>query len=260
MKLLTCLKEVPDRDTRYEINAAGTGIKSSDLTFQISECDEYSLEESLKLREEHGGEVAILTLGPQRAEKSIRKGLAMGADRAILVRDDEGKVTTPHAVAKVLAEALKEEEYDLILTGTQSDDWSYAQTGVLLAELLGLPHATIVMEIEADPAQKKVKALREMESGWFQWVELPMPAVLTIQAGISQIRYASLKGIMQAKKKEIRNVELSDLNVDLSSVPEVEVLKVYLPVVEKKAEILQGATDEVVEQLVEKLKKEAKVL
>ncbi len=184
----------------------------------------------------------------------------MGADRAILVRDDEGKVTTPHAVAKVLAEVLKEEEYDLILTGTQSDDWSYAQTGVLLAELLGLPHATIVMKIEADPAQKKVKALREMESGWFQWVELPMPAVLTIQAGISQIRYASLKGIMQAKKKELRNVELSDLNVDLSSVPEVEVLKVYFPVVEKKAEILQGATEEVVEQLVEKLKKEAKVL
>ena len=116
------------------------------------------------------------------------------------------------------------------------------------------------MEIEADPAQKKVKALREMESGWFQWVELPMPSVLTIQAGISQIRYASLKGIMQAKKKEIRNVELSDLNVDLSSVPAVEVLKVYLPEVEKKAEILQGATREVVEQLVEKLKKEAKVL
>ena len=260
MKLLTCLKEVPDRDTRYEINAAGTGIKSSDLTFEIGECDEYSLEESLKLREEHGGEVAILTLGPQRAEKSIRKGLAMGADRAILVRDDEGRATTPHAVAKVLAEALKEEEYDLILTGTQSDDWSYAQTGVLLAELLGLPHATIVMEIRADPAQKKVKALREMESGWFQWVELPMPSVLTIQAGISQIRYASLKGIMQAKKKEIRNIALSDLNVDLSSLPQVEVLKVYLPEVEKKAEILQGATEEVVEQLVEKLKKEAKVL
>ena len=260
MKLLTCLKEVPDRDTRYEINAAGTGIRETDLTYEISECDEYSLEESLKLREEHGGEVVILTLGPQRAEKSIRKGLAMGADRAILVRDEEGQLTTPHAVAKALAEVLKPEEYDLILTGTQSDDWSYAQTGVLLAELLGLPHATIVMEIRADPAQKKVKALREMENGWFQWVELPMPAVLTIQAGISQIRYASLKGIMQAKKKEIRNVELSELNVDLDSVPQVEVLRVYFPEVDKKAEILRGATEEVVGQLVEKLKKEAKVL
>ena len=260
MKLVACLKEVPDRDTRYEINAQGTGIRTADLTFEISECDEYSLEESLKLREKHGGEVIILTLGPQRAEKSIRKGLAMGADRGILVKDEEGKLTAPHAVAKVLAEVLKQEEYDLILTGTQSDDWSYAQSGVLLAELLGLPHATIVMEIEADPSQKKVKALREMESGWFQWVEMPTPAVLTIQAGISQIRYASLKGIMQAKKKEIRHIELSELNVDLDSVPEIEVLRVYLPEAEKKAEILQGDPEAVTQQLVEKLRKEAKVL
>ncbi|MCZ6769623.1 MAG: electron transfer flavoprotein subunit beta/FixA family protein [Acidobacteria bacterium] len=260
MKLVACLKEVPARDTRYEINAQGTGIRDSDLTFEISECDEYALEESLRLREKHGGEVIILTLGPQRAEKSMRKGLAMGADRGILVKDEEGKLTTPHAAAKVLAEVLKQEEYDLILTGTQSDDLSYAQTGVLLAELLGLPHATIVMEIGVDPAQKRVKALREMESGWFQWVELPMPAVLTIQAGISQIRYASLKGIMQAKKKELRNIDWSELNVDLSSVPEIEVLKVYFPEVEKKAEILQGAPEAVVEELVEKLRKEAKVL
>lgn len=260
MKLVTCLKEVPDRDTRYEVNSEGTGIKLSDLTFEINECDEYSLEESLKLSEKHDGEVVILTVGRQRAEKSIMKGLAMGASRGILVRDEEDKLKTPHAVAMVLAEVLKQEEYDLILTGTQSDDWSYAQTGVLLAQLLGLPHATIVMEIQADPSQKKVKALREMESGWFQWVELPMPAVLTVQAGISQVRYASLKGIMQAKKKEIRHVELSELSVDLNSVPQVEVLRVYYPEVEKKAEILQGTAQTVVEQLVEKLRKEAKVL
>ncbi|MDA2931099.1 electron transfer flavoprotein subunit beta/FixA family protein, partial [Acidobacteria bacterium AH-259-O06] len=240
MKILTCLKEVPDRDTRYEIDAEGTGIKESDLTFEISECDEYSLEESLKLQEKHGGEVVILTLGRERAEKSVRKGLAMGANRGILIKDEESKITTPHAVAAVLAEVLEQEEYDLILAGTQSDDLSYAQTGVILAQLLGLPHATIVMEIEADPGQKKVKALREMESGWFQWVEMPMPAVLTIQAGISQVRYASLKGIMQAKNKEIRKIDLSDLNIDLDSIPQIEVLKLYFPETEKKAEILEG--------------------
>ncbi len=184
----------------------------------------------------------------------------MGADRGMLIRDEEGQLNSPHAVAVALAEVLKGEEFDLILAGTQSDDWSYAQTGVLLAELLGIPHATIVMEIQADPAQKKVKALREMESGWFQWVELPMPSVLTIQAGISQVRYASLKGIMQAKKKELRTIELSDLDVDWSSVPQVEVVRVYFPEVDKKAEILEGTTETVVEQLVEKLKKEAKVL
>ncbi len=260
MKIVTLLKEVPARDARYELSNEGTGIKESDLTYEINECDEYSLEESLKLSEAQGGEVSILTAGRQRAEKSIRKGLAMGADRGILIRDEEGQLNSPHAVAVALAEVLKEEEYDLILAGTQSDDWSYAQTGVLLAQLLGLPHATIVMEIQADPSQKKVKALREMESGWFQWVELPMPSVVTVQAGISQVRYASLKGIMQAKKKEIRTVDLNDLNVDLSSAPQVEVLRVYLPEVDKKAEILEGPTEEVVEQLVEKLKKEAKVL
>ena len=260
MKIVTLLKEVPARDARYELSTEGTGIKESDLTYEINECDEYSLEESLKLSEAQGGEVSILTAGRQRAEKSIRKGLAMGADRGILIRDEEGQLNSPHAVAVALAEVLKEEEYDLILAGTQSDDWSYAQTGVLLAQLLGLPHATIVMEIQADPSQKKVKALREMESGWFQWVELPMPSVVTVQAGISQVRYASLKGIMQAKKKEIRTVDLNDLNVDLSSAPQVEVLRVYLPEVDKKAEILEGPTEEVVEQLVEKLKKEAKVL
>lgn len=260
MKIVTCLKEVPARDARFELNNEGTGIKQSDLTFEISECDEYSLEESLKLSEEHGGEVTILTAGRQRAGKSIRKGLAMGADRGILILDEEGQLNSPHAVALALAEVLKGEEYDLILAGTQSDDWSYAQTGVLLAQLLGLPHATIVMEIQADPTQKKVKALREMESGWFQWVELPMPSVLTVQAGISQVRYASLKGIMQAKKKELRTIELRDLGVDLSSAPQVEVLRVYFPEAGKKAEILKGSTEMVVAQLVEKLKKEAKVL
>jgi electron transfer flavoprotein beta subunit len=178
----------------------------------------------------------------------------------MLIRDEEGQLNSPHAVALALAEVLKREEYDLILAGTQSDDWSYAQTGVLLAELLGIPHATIVMEIQADPTQKKVKALREMESGWFQWVELPMPSVLTVQAGISQVRYASLKGIMQAKKKELRTIELSDLGIDWSSVPQVEVVRVYFPEVDKKAEMLEGTTETVVEQLVEKLKKEAKVL
>ncbi|MEE8349003.1 MAG: electron transfer flavoprotein subunit beta/FixA family protein [Acidobacteriota bacterium] len=260
MKIITCLKEVPARDARYELSNEGTGIKESDLTFEINECDEYSLEEALKMREAHGGEVTIVSAGRQRAEKSIRKGLAMGADRGILIRDEEGQLNSPHAVALALAEVLKEEEYDLILAGTQSDDWSYAQTGVLLAQLLGIPHATIVMEIQADPTQNRVKALREMESGWFQWVELPLPSLLTVQAGISQVRYASLKGIMQAKKKEIRTVELSELNLDLDSAPQVEVLRVYFPEAEKKAEILEGTTEMVVEQLVEKLRKEAKVL
>ena len=260
MNIFTCLKEVPDRDTRYQLEPEGTGIIETDLTFEISECDEYSLEEALKLREEHGGEVIILTVGRARAERSIRKGLAMGAERAIMVEDAEGRVSNPQAAALVLAEILKQQQYDLILAGTQSDDLSYAQTGVILAELLDLPHATIVMKIEADASNRTVKAMREMESGWFEWVEMPMPAVLTIQAGISQIRYASLKGIMQAKKKEIRKIDVNDLNLDLESVPQLEISKLYFPESTRRAEMLEGDTPTVVTELVERLKKEVRVL
>ena len=260
MKIITCLKEVPDRDTRYKIDAAGTSINQEDLTFSINECDEYALEESLKLKEKHGGEVVILTLGREKAERSVRKGLAMGADRAILVKDDAEQINNPHAVAQVLAQVLREEEYDLILAGTQSDDLSYAQTGVILAELLGLSHATIVMEIEAESKTRKVKALREMESGWFQWVEMSMPTVLTVQAGISQVRYVSLRGIMQARKKEIHKIDLVDLNIEFDTIPSIEVVRLYFPEVETRAEVLEGEPQEVVEELVKRLKTDRKVL
>ena len=260
MKIITCLKEVPGSETRYEINDETSWIKDSNLTLEISECDQYALEEALKLRERHGGEVTVLTLGREHSQKSIRKALAMGADKGILIRDEEGQTSSPFAAATVLAAALRNREYDLLLAGTQSDDFSYAQTGVLLAELLDLPHASIIMKIEAHPEEQKVKALREMESGWFEWLQMPMPAVLTIQAGISQIRYISLKGIMQARKKEIQILELGDLGVDLDSLPQLKILHLYFPKAEKRAEILEGDAQAVASRLVEKLKKEAKVL
>ena len=260
MKIVCCLAEVPAHETRYEINSECTWIEEADLTYQINECDEYALEEALRLQEKHGGEVIILTLGREQAEKSMRKALAMGANRGILVKDEDRKLSSPHALAATMAEVLKQEEYDLVLAGTQSDHYSYAQTAVILAELLDLPHVTIVMEIEVRPEEKKVKALREMESGWFQWVEIPFPALLTIQAGISHVRYASLKGIMQARNKEIRKIDLNRLSVNLESIPRLDVLRLYFPRVVKKAEILQGDTESVVATLVERLKKEAKVL
>jgi len=260
MRIFTCLKEVPHRDTRYQITAEGTGIVETDLTFEISECDEYSLEEALKLKEKHDGEVTILTVGRERSERSIRKGLSMGADRAILVADNESKASNPHAVALVLSEILRSEQYDLLLLGTHSDDFNYGQTGVILAELLGLPHATIVMEIQVDVNNQTVRAMREMENGWFEWVEMSMPAVLTIQAGISKVRYPSLRGIMQAKKKEIKKIDLSSLELNLESVPQLEISKLYFPESVSSAEILKGDSSAVVAELVERLKKEAKVL
>ncbi|MFB3903069.1 MAG: electron transfer flavoprotein subunit beta [Acidobacteriota bacterium] len=253
------MKEVPGRDTRYEVSSDGRWIKDSDLSFEISECDEYALEEALKLQEKHGGEVVLLTLGTERAEKLMRKGLAMGAEKGILVLDPGQQVSSPLGVASAFAQVLKNETFDLVLAGTQSDDFGYAQTGVMLAELLNLPHATIVMEIKADPTTRTVQALREMESGWFQRVETSMPAVLTIQAGISQIRFTPLKGILMAKKKELRRVELASLGLDLEQIPRLEVQRVYFPEATRKAEILQGDTETVAASLVEKLRKEARI-
>ena len=253
------MKEVPGRDTRYEVSSDGRWIKDNDLSFEISECDEYALEEALKLQEKHGGEVVLLTLGTERAEKLMRKGLAMGAAKGILVHDAGQQVSSPLGVASAFAQVLKNEAFDLVLAGTQSDDFGYAQTGVMLAELLNLPHATIVMEIKADPAAQTLQALREMESGWFQRVEMPMPAVLTIQAGISQIRFTPLKGILMAKKKEIRRVELGALGLTLDEIPRLEVQRVYFPEATRKAEILRGDAETVAASLVDKLRREARI-
>ena len=260
MKVFTCLKEVASRETRFQINDEENWIKSEDLTHEINECDEYSIEEALRIKEAHGGEAVILNIGTVGNEKSIRKGLAMGCDRAIQVVDPERRANSPHAAARVLAEVLKQESFDLILAGTQSDDMAYAQTGVILAELLDLPHATIVMEVEAQPEKGSIKVLREMESGSFQWVELPLPAVLAIQAGSSQIRYPSLKGIMQARKKEIRRVEIDELNISWSEIPRIDVRRLYVPQAASHAEMLEGDATTVVATLVEKLRKEAKVI
>jgi len=260
VRVFTCLKEVASRETRFQINEEESWIKSRDLTYEMNECDEYSIEEALRIKEAHGGEAVILNIGTPANEKSIRKGLAMGCDRAVQVVDPDGRASSPHAAATVLAEVLRQEAFDLILAGTQSDDLSYAQTGVVLAELLGLPHATIVMEVDAQPGKGSIKALREMESGSFQWVELPLPALLAIQAGSSQIRYPSLKGIMQARKKEIRRVDIDELNIPWAEIPRIDIRRLYMPQATRHAEILAGDASTVAKTLVQKLRAEAKVI
>ena len=260
MKVFTCLKDTPSRDTRYELTPDSSWIGNAEVTHEISECDEYALEEALKLKEKHQGEVVLLTAGRPEAEKSMRKGLAMGADRGVLILDRARKLSSPYRVAAALEKVLCDQAYDLILTGTQSDDYGYAQTGPMLAHLLGLPHATIVMQIQVQKDRGSVRALREMESGWFEWVEVPLPAVLTIQAGISQIRYATLRGIMQARRKEIRKIELDDLELDFSSMPHLEIERLYFPEQTSKAEMIEGTPDEIAATLVDRFRREAKVL
>ncbi len=201
MKIAVCIKQVPAKDAPLRIAEGGAWIRETDIGFEMNEPDSFALEEALRLKEKHGGEVVAVSMGPERAKQVIKEALAKGADRGIHVADDKFFLLDPLGSAKSLAAALQKEKFDLILTGLQSDDQGFGQTGVLLAELLGLPHATIIMQIEVQDGRMRLK--RELEAGWFQWVELPLPAVLTIQSGINKVRYASLKGIMAAKKKEI---------------------------------------------------------
>lgn len=259
MKIIVCLKQVPKRDLALRLNEAGTWIKEADLSWEINEPDAYALEEALRLKERLGGEVVACSLGPARVEQVLREALAKGADRALHLLDPAFEGLDAFNTARVLAEALRRESFDLILTGLQSDDHGYAQTGVILAEFLGLPHATIVMQIEVLDGRLKVK--RELEAGWFQWVELPLPALLTIQSGINQPRYATLKGIMGAKKKELRRLALADLGLSAEELRnKQELMRVFFPTKAKRTEFLEGAPEEVAARLVEKLRYEAKVL
>jgi electron transfer flavoprotein beta subunit len=256
MHIVVCIKQVPAKDAPLHILDDGTWIREADISFEMNEPDSYALEEALRLKEKHGGEVVAVSLGPERSKQAIKEALAKGADRSIHVADDAFFTLDPLAVARTLAAAIQKEPFDLILTGLQSDDHGFGQTGVLLAELLGLPHATIIMQIEVSDSRLKVK--RELEAGWFQWVELPLPAVLAIQSGINKPRYATLKGIMAAKKKEIVTFSRPSLAVD--SEPTQRLDRIYIPQKTKKTVLLSGAPKEAAAKLVEKLRHEARVL
>src|ERR1700730_12638707 len=209
MKIIVMMKQVGSKDAILRINKEATWIETSDHSFKVNESDGYALEEALRLKEKHGGEVVVCSMGPQRVKSVIKDALARGADRAIHVVLDDPNHLSPYTAASILTAAVRAEEPDLILTGLQSDDSGYGQTGVIMAELLGLPHATIVIEVDASGEKLRVK--RELESGWFQHVEMPLPALLTIQSGISKLRYATLMGIKKAKTKEVKRLTAAEL-------------------------------------------------
>ncbi|MBZ5541232.1 MAG: electron transfer flavoprotein subunit beta/FixA family protein [Acidobacteriia bacterium] len=254
MNIIVCIKQVPAKDAPLAM--AGNWIKETDIGFEMNEPDTYALEEALRLKEKHGGEVIALSLGPERVKQTIKEALAKGADRAIHVADDNFSQLDPLGTARALAAAIQKEKCDLVLTGLQSDDQGFGQTGVLLAAILNLPHATIIMQIEVDGGKMKLK--RELEAGWFQWMECPLPAVLSIQSGINKVRYATLKGIMAAKKKEIATITRESLGVSGEVTQRVE--RLYVPSKSKQTEFLTGPAKEVAAKLVEKLKFEARVI
>jgi electron transfer flavoprotein beta subunit len=252
------VKQVPAKDAPLAIVEGGAWIRESDIGFETNEPDSYALEEALRLKEKHGGEVVAISMGPERAKQTIKEALAKGADRGIHVSDDQFFKLDPLNSARSLAAAVKDENFDLILTGLQSDDQGFGQTGVLLAELLGRPHATIIMAIEVEAGGQRMKLKRELEAGWFQWVELPLPAVLSIQSGINKPRYATLKGIMAAKKKEIAIVPRASLGIPDAPTQRVE--RIYVPQKTKKTEFITGQPKEIAAKLIEKLRHEARVL
>src|SRR5258708_7980841 len=196
MKILVCMKQVPQKDAPLKLNDSGTWIRD-DVSYEANEPDAYALEEALRRKERHGGEVVVITAGPARAQQVLREALAKGADRAIHLEDQAFVGLDAINIARAFAAAIKDEQFDLIFTGLQSDDYGYAQTGVILAELLGWPHATIIMQIEKQDGGIRVK--RELEAGYFPFLGIRLPRVLTTHATINKLRYAPPVGIEQPK-------------------------------------------------------------
>ena len=256
MKIIVAIKQVPERDAQMRIDTSGTWIDEADLQWAMNEPDAYALEQALQLREAHGGEVIVLSAGSERVQTTLREALAKGADRAIHIDAHDLAQRDSLNAAQLLAAAIKPEQPDLVLTGLQSDDMGYGQTGVLIASLLGMPHASLILQVEKTEAGLHVK--RELEEGWLQHLDLPVPALLTIQSGGSKLRYATLMGIKRAKTKELRIVPADDLGVPANQSVQLEGLAT--PQKNTAVQLLTGSAPEAAATLIGKLKFEARVL
>mgnify|MGYP001260380678 FL=1 len=255
MKIAVLVKQVPGSESSLPIKDDQKWIDESVASYVMNPPDNYAIEEALLIKEKLGeGEVVIVSKGPERIQKVIREGLAKGADRAIHLKEDT-MATDPLNIAKSFSTVLKEENFDLIFTGLQSDDTGMGQTGVLIGEILGISTATLV--IETDIKENKIKVKRELESGWFQWVTLPLPASISIQSGLNNPRYPSLKGIMGAKRKEIKVIPD---NKDNNRKQFQEIDKIFVPKTDKKTEFIDGDTDKSVTRIIKILKSEIKVI
>ena len=254
MKIAVLIKQVPGSESALPINDSQNWIDESSVTFVMNPPDNYALEEALILKEKIGeGEVVIISMGPNRVQKVIREGLAKGADRGIHLLQEGKLENDPLSASKKISIALKEENFDLILSGLQSDDTGMSQTGVLIGEFLGMSTATLVVETKIENDHIRLK--KELESGWYQWVVLPIPASISIQSGINTPRYPSLKGIMGAKKKEIKCIS-GDLKSDQSQ----NIENISLPQKSKQTEIIESDVDSAVSRIMEILKSDVKVL
>jgi electron transfer flavoprotein beta subunit len=264
MRVAVCIKQVPDTEARLQVGADGRWIDEGEIPFVINESDEYALEEGLRIAESHDGEVVVFSLGPARVGEALRKALALGAARAVHLADDAFAGGDALATGRALAAALQREEFDLVLTGSQSDDVGYGSVGSVIAGHLGWPQAWLVMGVEVEEGGASAKVTREMEAGKNEIFRMKLPAVIEVQAGINHPRYASLKGIMAAKRKPLDAVSAADLGLDAASVgaagSRLEIVHVGFPDSGGGAQILEGDAATAARALVEKLQKEARVL
>ena len=253
MKIAVLIKQVPGSDSSLPIQSDESWINEESITYVMNESDNYALEEALQLREKNGdGEVVVISLGPDRVQKVIREGLAKGADRGIHIQVDSAGAVDPLVTASSIANAIKEEKFDLNFSGLQSDDIGMGQTGIILGEILGMSTASLVMATEL--SENRIKVKRELEAGFFQWVTMTLPSSVTIQSGLNTPRYPSLKGIMGAKKKEINVLTPG------ASEPKQSMNKVYVPQSEKQTVMIDGSVDEIVDKLIETFRNDIKVI
>ena len=256
MKIVVCLKQVPDMESNFKI-IDDSKIDESQIAFKINDFDNYAVEAALQLKEKNGGEVIIVSAGPDRAAKDIRQAFAMGADWGIHVNDPAVVAGDNFVVAQTLQKAIESiGDVDLVLTGVQAEDDQSAVTGVMLADLMGLPHCTNVVKLEVDGSNMTVN--RELEGGLNEVIGMSAPAVLSIQSGINEPRYPTLPGIMKAKKKRLDAKSAGDLGASTDS--KTEFVKMFFPQSESMAEIIEGDPATAAKTLVDKLKNEAKVI
>ena len=258
MKICVLIKQVPDKDSPLTIADDHLSLDDNNITWVSNESDNYALEEALLLKEKHGGEVVACTLGSESSRQVLKDAMAKGADRGIFLSDSKFDSLDALSIAKVFASALKDENFDLIMSGLQSDDQGNSQLGILLAEMLGISHASLVMSTEMQD-DSTIKVKRELESGWFQWTTLSLPASISIQSGINTPRYATLKGIMMVKNKITKDLSAQDISAqDLSS--NISLKKLYVPEKSKETVFIEGSPDEIAGKLVDIFKNEIKVM
>ena len=258
MKICVLIKQVPDKDSQFEIAQDQLDIANENITWVTNESDNYALEEALLLKENHEGEVIACTLGNENAKQVLKDALAKGADRGIFISNDSIEKSDILTIAKIIATTIKNENFDLILSGLQSDDQGNSQLGLLIAELLNMSHGSLVMETQlVDESTIKVK--KELEGGWFQWTNLSLPASISIQSGINIPRYATLKGIMMVKKKTVDDINIENLSLDNIS-SKTTINKIYAPDKSKETRFIEGSADDIANKLIDIFKNEIKVI